>query len=76
MATPQEILEELKKVKYPGYSRDIVSFGMVRDVEVASAGVTVMLAPGGAKPEAVEEKAHRLSQIAADASYQYNRSNR
>lgn len=55
MATPQEILEELKQVKYPGYSRDIVSFGMVRDIEVATAGITVMLAPGGARPEAIEE---------------------
>jgi ATP-binding protein involved in chromosome partitioning len=55
MATPQEILEGLKSVKYPGYSRDIVSFGIVRDIEVGTAGVTVTLAPGGASPEAVEE---------------------
>jgi len=55
MATPQEILEELKKVKYPGYSRDIVSFGIVRDIEVATAGITVSLAPSGARPEAIEE---------------------
>ncbi len=55
MATPQEILEGLKGIKYPGYNRDIVSFGIVRDIEVATAGVTVTLAPGGAKPEAVEE---------------------
>lgn len=55
MATPQEILEELKQVKYPGYTRDIVSFGLVRDIEVASAGITVTLAPGGANPEAVAQ---------------------
>jgi ATP-binding protein involved in chromosome partitioning len=55
MATPQEILEKLKSIPYPGYSRDIVSFGIVRDIEVASAGITVVLAPGGARPEAVEE---------------------
>ena len=55
MATPQEILEELKNVKYPGYSRDIVSFGMVRDIEVATAGITVSLAPSGAKAEAIDE---------------------
>jgi ATP-binding protein involved in chromosome partitioning len=55
MATPQEILEGLKTIKYPGYSRDIVSFGLVRDIEVATAGITVTLAPGGATQEAVEE---------------------
>ena len=55
MATPHEILEALKEIKYPGYNRDIVSFGIVRDIEVATAGVTVTLAPGGARPEAVDE---------------------
>ncbi len=55
MATPQEILEELKQIKYPGYSRDIVSFGMVRDVEVGSQGITVTLAIGSAKADAVDE---------------------
>ncbi|MBX3023929.1 Mrp/NBP35 family ATP-binding protein [bacterium] len=55
MPTPQEILEDLKQVKYPGYSRDIVSFGIVRDIEIGSAGVTVTLAIGNAKADAVDE---------------------
>jgi ATP-binding protein involved in chromosome partitioning len=55
MPTPQEILEELKKVKYPGLSRDIVSFGMIKDIEVGSTGVTVILAPTTARAEIVEE---------------------
>jgi ATP-binding protein involved in chromosome partitioning len=44
MATPQELLEALKKVKYPGFSRDIVSFGLVKDIQVGARGVTVELA--------------------------------
>jgi ATP-binding protein involved in chromosome partitioning len=55
MPTPQEILEGLKGIKYPGYTRDIVSFGIVRDIEVGSSGVTVILAPGGASSEAVAQ---------------------
>jgi ATP-binding protein involved in chromosome partitioning len=55
MTTPQEILDDLKNVKYPGYSRDIVSFGLVRDIEVGSATVTIALAPGGASESAVKE---------------------
>ena len=55
MATPQEILEALKQVRYPGYSRDIVSFGIVRDIEIATAGVTVTLALASAKADAVDE---------------------
>ncbi|MEO8603560.1 MAG: Mrp/NBP35 family ATP-binding protein [bacterium] len=55
MATPQEILEDLKQIRYPGYSRDIVSFGIVDDIEVASASVTVTLVLSGAKADAVDE---------------------
>lgn len=51
MPTPQDILEELKKVKYPGYTRDIVSFGIIKDIEIATAGVTVTLAPTTENPD-------------------------
>ena len=33
-----QILELLKTVKYPGFNRDIVSFGMVKDIEVKEDG--------------------------------------
>jgi ATP-binding protein involved in chromosome partitioning len=54
MPTPQEILAELKKIKYPGFSRDIVSFGMIKDIEVASAAITVTLTAPAAKPEVID----------------------
>ena len=38
MPTPQELLESLRQVKYPGFNRDIVSFGMVRDIRIGSRG--------------------------------------
>jgi ATP-binding protein involved in chromosome partitioning len=34
MPTQEQVLEALKKVKFPGLSRDIVSFGFVRDVRI------------------------------------------
>jgi ATP-binding protein involved in chromosome partitioning len=55
MVTPQQVLEELKKVKYPGFARDIVSFGMVKDIEVGSTGVNVVLAPTTAREEVLQE---------------------
>ena len=55
MPTPEEILGDLKHIKYPGYTRDIVSFGIVRDIQVASGRITATLAPGGAKPNVVQE---------------------
>ena len=38
-----QILNLLKKVKYPGFNRDIVSFGMVKNVEVKEEDVQIYL---------------------------------
>ncbi len=40
MPTSELVLEALKKVKFPGLSRDIVSFGFVRDVVVSGDAVS------------------------------------
>jgi ATP-binding protein involved in chromosome partitioning len=42
--TAAEIKERLKAVKYPGFTRDIVSFGIVRDIEVDDRRTQVRLA--------------------------------
>jgi ATP-binding protein involved in chromosome partitioning len=39
----EHILDHLKSINYPGFSRDIVSFGMVKDVSVDGDTVTVHL---------------------------------
>src|SRR5215469_2542092 len=65
MPSPNEILAELKKVKYPGFTRDIVSFGIVKDIEVAHAGVTVMLGVASAKPEVAEKIAAEVKAAVA-----------
>jgi ATP-binding protein involved in chromosome partitioning len=39
----QIIIARLKEVKFPGYSRDIVSFGLVKDVKLAGSKVAVRL---------------------------------
>ena len=39
----KNILEILKTITYPGFSRDIVSFGMVEDVNVNGDSVSVKL---------------------------------
>lgn len=44
--------EALRQVRYPGYSRDIVSFGMLKEVVVTDRTLTVILALQSAKPEA------------------------
>ena len=65
MPSPQEILTELKKIKFPGFSRDIVSFGMVTDIEVAYAGVTVHLSAISAKPDVLAQIAGEVQKTVA-----------
>ena len=43
MLNEASILEALKGVKYPGYSRDIVSFGLVKQAAAASGAVSVAI---------------------------------
>ncbi|MFM1767762.1 MAG: hypothetical protein RJA22_291 [Verrucomicrobiota bacterium] len=43
MTDTNPILEALKGVKYPGYSRDIVSFGLVKQIAANAGAVTVQL---------------------------------
>ncbi len=39
----QAVLDLLKSVKYPGFTRDIVSFGMVEDITISGKTITVTL---------------------------------
>ena len=55
------ILERLKNVKFPGYSRDIVSFGLIQDVSVSGGDVLVRLSVATANP-AVPESLKRDSE--------------
>ena len=48
------ILNALKQVKYPGYSRDIVSFGLVREVSIHANGVALSLELSTSDPAFVE----------------------
>ena len=42
--TSDELKEQLKQVKYPGFSRDIVSFGLVRSAALVDGTARVSLA--------------------------------
>src|SRR5258706_4607996 len=58
--TSETVLAQLRGVKYPGYSRDIVSFGMVKDVQIDGTRVSVRIAVTTADaqvPKQIEETA-------------------
>lgn len=60
MPTPQEVLAQLKQVTYPGFSRDIVAFGFVKDIEVGGRGVTITLAPTTDNQDVIGEIRRRV----------------
>jgi ATP-binding protein involved in chromosome partitioning len=43
MITPEQVREKLSTVKYPGFSRDIVSFGLVKDIRITGVDVVVQM---------------------------------
>src|SRR5437867_183179 len=55
MLTEDAIKEALKAVKYPGYSRDIVSFGLVKQIATSSGAVSVSMQLTSANPDAARQ---------------------
>lgn len=51
MVTQEDIIEALKAVKYPGFSRDIVSFGLVKEIGAKDGAVSVAIQLTAANPE-------------------------
>jgi ATP-binding protein involved in chromosome partitioning len=53
--TETEIHNALRGVKYPGYTRDIVSFGLVKEVVAKNGAVSVTLQLTGGSPEVAQQ---------------------
>jgi ATP-binding protein involved in chromosome partitioning len=53
--TEERVLETLKTVRFPGLSRDIVSFGFVKDLTVGGGNVSFRLEITTESPKAAEE---------------------
>src|ERR1041385_5974899 len=52
MLTEDDIRNALKAVKYPGYSRDVVSFGLVKEIAAGNGAVSVSMQLTTNSPEA------------------------
>ncbi len=73
MSTPaaltlEAVREQLRAVRYPGFSRDIVSFGVVKDVKIAPNGrdLTVLISIATNQPS-VAQAIHQDAQAALRA---------
>jgi ATP-binding protein involved in chromosome partitioning len=55
MPTEEQIRDALKAVKYPGYSRDIISFGLVKEVTANDGVVNVIIQLTANNPQAAQQ---------------------
>jgi ATP-binding protein involved in chromosome partitioning len=55
MLSQEEIQNALKAVKYPGFSRDIISFGLVKEISAANGTVSVTMQLTSPNPEAAQQ---------------------
>ena len=61
--TSDTIKEALKAVKYPGYSRDIVSFGLIKDISAENGAVAVVIELTGGGPEIAQQIKTEAEQV-------------
>ncbi len=58
-----QVREALQTVKFPGLSRDIVSFGFVQGVEIDAGAVTVNMSVTSHNPKAVEQVRDEVEKV-------------
>ena len=51
----EQVISALRAVKYPGFSRDIVSFGLVKEVHFTGGSLEVLMALSTAEPKIAEQ---------------------
>lgn len=59
----QQVREALKKVHYPGYSRDIISFGLVKDIAAGNGAVTTVIELTTNAPDVAEKIKTEVEQV-------------
>ncbi|MFL2510984.1 MAG: P-loop NTPase [Candidatus Neomarinimicrobiota bacterium] len=57
-----QILEKLKTIKYPGFNRDIISFGMVKDVVIDKNTITIILSISSQNKEKKNQLVKQISE--------------
>ena len=63
--TEELVLERLKAVKFPGYSRDIVSFGLVKEIKIAGSDLLVRLSVATSNPIVAQTLKKESEQVLA-----------
>lgn len=68
MLSKEQVLEELKNVKYPGFNRDIISFGIVQDVQINGPHVNLTLDIRTSDQKVIDEIKNNIARTLQSAS--------
>ena len=66
MPNVEEVRQALATVRYPGFSRDIVSFGLVKDIKIEGGDITVEISVATRDPK-IPQLVHEQAQEALKA---------
>jgi ATP-binding protein involved in chromosome partitioning len=61
--TEEVVRDHLKAVKFPGYSRDIVSFGLVKEIKIAGSDLLVRLSVATSNPAVAQTLKKESEQV-------------
>lgn len=67
--TVEEIKTSLKQVKYPGFSRDILSFGLVQAVDLTDGSARIRLAVTTSDPKVPTEIKRNIEEVVGQLPY-------
>ena len=57
---------KLSTIKYPGFSRDILSFGLVREIKINDSDVLIVIEITTSNPQIPEQLASEIKQSVAE----------
>ena len=63
MISKSEIIDLLKTIQYPGFSRDIVSFGLIKNIQIDGVNISLELALKSNDPKVVDELKNKIHSI-------------
>ena len=64
-----QILEKLKTVNYPGFNRDIVSFGMIKDIVIDHKTITLFLSVSSSNDKKKDQLIAEIQNTLNDSDY-------
>ena len=68
MATVEDVRKALETVKYPGYSRSIISFNIVKDIRMTETGTEVELQLTTDKEEVVTALRNGVERVVGEVT--------